>query len=152
MPAQGRITSRFGPRKLRRELKARMHNGIDIAAARGTPIVVPAGGQVVFTGVIQGYGKTVEVDHGDGLLTRYAHLDNISVSPGAALTAGEQLGTVGRTGNTTGYCLHFEVILDGERIDPLSLALWGQPAWEKHLAQTIGFAARPGEKSARSAR
>ncbi|MDR1125879.1 MAG: M23 family metallopeptidase [Deltaproteobacteria bacterium] len=140
MPVEGgRITSRFGPRKLRRERQARMHNGIDIAAARGTGIVAPADGEVVFTGVIAGYGRTVELDHGGGLQTRYAHLDKITVARGDVLATGDKLGTVGRTGKTTGPNLHFEVILDGERIDPLSLAMWDRPVWEKYLAEFPGF-------------
>lgn len=140
MPVEGgRISSHFGPRKLRRERRARMHNGIDIAARRGTPIVAPADGEVSFTGVIPGYGRTVEIDHGNGLVTRYAHLDKVSVARGDCLAAGEKLGTVGRTGKTTGPNLHFEVILDGERIDPLALAMWDRPAWDKYLAEFPGF-------------
>lgn len=139
MPVEGRITSHFGPRKLRRERKVRMHNGIDIAAMRGTPIVAPADGEVAFTGVIPGYGRTVEIDHGHGLVTRYAHLDKVTVARGDSLSTGDKIGTVGRTGKTTGPNLHFEVILDGERIDPLSLAMWDPPAWDKYLAEFPGF-------------
>lgn len=139
MPVEGRISSHFGPRKLRRERKVRMHNGIDIAARRGTPIVAPAGGEVIFTGVIAGYGRTVELDHGEGLVTRYAHLDKVAVSKGDTLAAGDKLGTVGRTGKTTGPNLHFEVILDGERVDPLALAMWDTTAWDKYLAEIPGF-------------
>lgn len=152
IPVEGRISSHFGPRKLRREKKVRTHNGIDIAAARGTPILAPADGEVVYIGVMQGYGRTVDVDHGNGLVTRYAHLDKVTVTKGSVLAASDKIGTVGRTGKTTGYCLHFEVILDGERIDPLSLAMWGPPAWDRYLATIPGFKTGREEEAKVSAR
>ncbi len=95
-----------------------MHSGIDFKGEHGTPILAAAGGRVVFAGRKGGYGNTVEVRHGGGLMTRYAHLSRIAVRPGAKVQQGQQLGGMGSTGRSTGTHLHFEVRLNGRAINP----------------------------------
>lgn len=112
-PLHGRLTSGFGWRP------GGFHYGIDLAAPLQTPFYAAAAGKVVFTAPRGSYGLLVEIDHGDGWLTRYAHAADATVQPGVRVEAGQLLGRVGMTGNTTGPHLHFEVIRDGERLDPL---------------------------------
>lgn len=94
------------------------HKGLDLAAEEGTPVLAAASGLVTQAQYHWSYGNFVEVDHGDGLTTLYAHLDTLTVEEGQTVTAGQQLGTVGRTGNVTGDCLHFEVRENGTVTDP----------------------------------
>jgi len=94
------------------------HNGVDYAAATGTPVRSVLGGEVVFAAPKGGYGNFVELRHSDGKLTRYAHLDRIDVQVGQRLRRGDLLGTVGSTGQSTGPHLHFEVYEKGRAIDP----------------------------------
>ena len=88
------------------------------AGGDGTPVRVTAGGVVTVAGPNGGYGNMVEVDHGGGLSTRYAHLSAISVAPGQQLAPGAVVGKVGSTGRSTGPHLHYEVRMDGEAVDP----------------------------------
>jgi murein DD-endopeptidase MepM/ murein hydrolase activator NlpD len=111
-PADGEVTSEFGWRG------GRMHNGIDIAAPIGTEITAAAGGRVSFAGWKGGYGKTVEIDHGDGIMTRYAHQATMKVSEDDLVARGERVGKVGMTGSSTGPHLHFEVHADGDEHNP----------------------------------
>jgi murein DD-endopeptidase MepM/ murein hydrolase activator NlpD len=113
-PVQGRISSVFGARRSRSR-----HQGVDIAAPKGTPIEAAGAGQVVFSGWSQGYGNTVLIKHQDGLFTRYAHADHLLVSAGDTVQTGQQVATVGSTGHTTGPHLHFEVLQNGRRVNPL---------------------------------
>ena len=124
MPVDGPVTSEFGTRKLSRRSATRMHKGIDISAPRGTTVVASADGVVVSVEKKHAYGRLVDVDHGNGIVTRYAHLDSACVLEGAAIKAGDPLGTVGRTGRTTGPNLHFEIIVNGKQVDPLQASLW----------------------------
>lgn len=94
------------------------HKGLDLAAEQGTPVLAAASGTVTTAQYHWSYGNYVVVDHGNGLTTLYAHLDTLTVAEGETVTAAQQLGTVGRTGNVTGNCLHFEVREDGSVIDP----------------------------------
>lgn len=125
VPVDGKLTSGFGPRKISRKGHTRMHKGIDLSAPKGTEIVAAAAGTVIAVSKRRGYGNTVDIDHGNNLVTRYAHLGSYNVQVGEAVKAGDKLGTVGRTGRTTGYCLHFETIVNGEAVDPLQASLWG---------------------------
>lgn len=123
-PAEGRLSSRFGPRKLKFERRARQHNGIDLAAPKGTPIRAAGPGQVVAIGWRGAYGRVVEIDHGQGLTTIYAHMDKYIVKKGQAVAAGQNIGQMGNTGRSTGPHLHFEVRVNNIPIDPMKFVKW----------------------------
>jgi murein DD-endopeptidase MepM/ murein hydrolase activator NlpD len=99
------------------------HQGVDFAAANGTPVVAALPGRVVSAGVLGGYGNQILLQHADGTQTRYGHLSAIGVQPGQTVVAGQRIGAVGNTGVSTGAHLHFEVIVAGTPIDP---AAWLQ--------------------------
>ena len=120
-PVEGRVSSEFGPRVHPVLGIRRNHDGIDIAAATGTPIAAAADGKVTFAGRRGGYGNVVIIEHANGTETRYAHQDTISVGVGQTVRAGERVGTVGSTGLSTGPHLHFEVRRGGQPVDPRSL-------------------------------
>ncbi len=113
-----RMTSGFGSRIHPLTGEESFHAGIDLAAAEGVPFAAAKPGVVVAAGQRGGYGKAVEVDHGDGVSTLYAHASSLNVKPGDVVSAGETLGAVGETGQTTGPHLHFEVRVAGKAIDP----------------------------------
>jgi murein DD-endopeptidase MepM/ murein hydrolase activator NlpD len=94
------------------------HEGVDISARHGAPILATARGRVVFAGWASGYGKMVEVDHGYGYRTRYAHASSLSVEKGDRIRRGDVLGAVGETGLATGPNLHYEVLVRGRPVDP----------------------------------
>lgn len=112
MPTRGRITSGFGRRW------GRMHRGLDIAARTGTPIKAADGGTVSFAGWQGSYGYMVEIDHGNGYKTRYAHCSKIHVSKGKKVAKGDHIANVGNTGRSTGSHLHLEVIKNGAHQNP----------------------------------
>jgi murein DD-endopeptidase MepM/ murein hydrolase activator NlpD len=112
-PSEGGVVSSFGMRW------GRMHEGIDLDAGYGSDVVSVAGGTVVEAGWDGGYGMEVEISHGGGLVTRYAHLSKIYADVGDSVDRGETIGLVGSTGNSTGPHLHFETIVGGEPQDPL---------------------------------
>ena len=116
-PYDGRITSYVGPRW------GRTHNGIDIVAkdgaCKGDPAYAAADGVVVRADWYGGYGNCVIVDHGNGIQTLYAHFTKLSVQVGDVVKAGDEVGRIGSTGNSTGPHLHFEVHVDGEIVNPL---------------------------------
>ena len=112
-PVSGPITSGFGWRW------GRMHEGIDIGAACGTPIHAAASGTVIYSGWMSGYGNFVVIDHGNGLATAYAHQSAIYVS-GGSVSQGQVIGAVGSTGHSTGCHLHFEVRVNGTPVNPLN--------------------------------
>ncbi len=95
-----------------------MHAGLDFKGPVGTPILAAAHGRVTFAGFNGGYGKTVEITHANGLLTRYAHLSGVHVTRGQMVHRGLQIGRMGSTGRSTGSHLHFEVRLNGRAINP----------------------------------
>jgi len=94
------------------------HEGIDISARAGAPILATATGRVSFTGWVPGYGKMVELDHGYGHRTRYAHASRILVREGIRVERGDVIAEVGSTGISTGPHLHYEVLVDGRAVDP----------------------------------
>ena len=96
------------------------HSGTDFRGQPGTPVLAAGAGVVVFCGRLGGYGNAIDIDHGGGVLTRYAHLRRIETKKGAAIAAGETIGQVGSTGRTTGPHLHFEVRLDGSPVSPIA--------------------------------
>ena len=118
------VTSFFGPRKNPFGKGTRQHDGIDFSAAVGTPVYAIAGGNVTRAGVVGGFGRLIEIDHGQGLVSRYAHLSESKLSRGDAVAPGSQIGQSGRTGRVTGPHLHFEVRLNGAAVDPLLLLGW----------------------------
>jgi hypothetical protein len=111
-PARGPVTSEYGRRW------GRMHEGIDIGAPTGAPVVAARPGRVSFVGTMGGYGNLVLVDHGGGIVTAYAHLSAFAVSNGAQVGAGQRLGSIGCTGSCTGPHLHFEVRVNGSARNP----------------------------------
>jgi murein DD-endopeptidase MepM/ murein hydrolase activator NlpD len=125
-PIAGRISGVFGKRRYFNKQPRKPHSGLDIAAPQGTPVPAPAAGRVVATGDYFFNGKTVFLDHGQGLLTMYCHLHAISVQPGQTMQAGDLLGQVGMSGRATGPHLHWGVQLNGTWVDPSLLA--GFPA------------------------
>lgn len=116
-PVGGQLTSGFGNRN------GRLHRGIDIWNEQegNTPIKAAAPGVVSRAGHAGGYGNLVVIDHGDGWSTYYAHLRVMNVSRGQSVSSGEVIGYMGKSGNSTGYHLHFEVRKNGENLDPMSV-------------------------------
>lgn len=114
----GRVSSHFGHRADPLGGADRAHHGLDLAAPEGTPILAVKGGVVRRAEVAGGYGKLVEIDHGDGVVSRYAHQSELAVRPGERVEAGQLLGRVGSTGRSTGPHLHLEVRVDGTPVDP----------------------------------
>ncbi|WP_166141422.1 M23 family metallopeptidase [Methylosinus sp. RM1] len=111
-------TSGFGYRTDPFFGRAALHTGVDLRDDYGSPVRATAGGVVVNAGPSGGYGQMVEIDHGSGLTTRYAHLSAITVSVGQEVAPGETVGRLGSTGRSTGPHLHYEVRVDGEPVDP----------------------------------
>jgi len=124
LPVIGSIASRFS-RSRRHPLLhvVRPHLGIDVAARRGTQITAPAPGRVAFVGRKFGFGLVVEIDHGKGVVTRYAHCGSALVSAGAHVERGVPIATVGTSGLATGPHLHYEVLVNGRQVDPLRYKL-----------------------------
>jgi len=114
----GRVSSTFGPRKDPFTGADKLHHGIDIAAPEGTPVHPVRGGEVTFSGYQQGYGNVVVVDHGDGLVTKYAHNRANRVAAGDRVETDTVLAEVGSTGRSTGPHLHFEAGYEGKKIHP----------------------------------
>jgi murein DD-endopeptidase MepM/ murein hydrolase activator NlpD len=110
-PLTGTITSRFGG--------GRRHTGLDIAAPRNTPVLAAADGEVTYSGNgLRGYGNLVVIDHGKGVVTLYAHNNRNLVRKGERVRRGDRIARVGSTGHSTGPHVHFEVLIDGQRVDP----------------------------------
>jgi murein DD-endopeptidase MepM/ murein hydrolase activator NlpD len=112
-------TSGFGPRSDPFTRGMAMHTGIDFRAPTGSPVRATASGKVVEASWVGGYGNMVEIDHGNGLTSRYAHLSSIAVGIGDAVAKGATIGRVGSTGRSTGPHLHYETRIDGEAADPM---------------------------------
>jgi murein DD-endopeptidase MepM/ murein hydrolase activator NlpD len=111
-PTRGTVSSEFGPRW------GRQHEGIDLAAATGTPVRAAAGGVVRKASWYGGYGNAVIIDHGNGVSTLYGHNSALTVAVGERVQAGQTIAKVGSTGDSTGPHLHFEVEVSGKKVDP----------------------------------
>lgn len=118
LPAQGRLTGNFGLRRIINGLDRMPHAGIDFAVPVGTPVRAAAAGVVVEAGDFFFNGNSVYIDHGQGLVTLYCHLDRIDVLPGEAVAAGQRIGLSGNTGRSSGPHLHWTVIANGTAVDP----------------------------------
>lgn len=119
-PSSGPVVSRFGPRVHPIHGTTKMHNGIDIDGPYGVTIVASEDGTVILAGDKGGYGRTVMIDHGGGMVTLYAHMQAFSVSLGDRVSRGEKIGEIGSTGLSTGPHVHFEVRINGNPVNPMS--------------------------------
>ena len=126
-----RKTSSFGVRFDPFTGRPAFHSGLDFVSAFGSPVMTTAPGVVSFTGVRSGYGNTVEIDHGRGFKTRYAHLSAISVRAGQRVSLGQRIGALGNTGRSTGPHLHYEIWLSGRAVNPYRFIRAGE-----HVQQT----------------
>lgn len=99
--------------------KPAMHKGVDFAGKAGDDVLATAAGIVTWAGERNGYGVLVEIDHGDGMVTRYGHNQGLLVSVGDVVTKGQPIAIMGSTGRSTGTHVHYEVIRNGQPIDPL---------------------------------
>lgn len=120
-PVRGIITSRFGYRQSPFGGGKEFHEGLDIAASIGTPIIAAGNGRVIFAGWYTGYGRTVIIDHGYGYRTQYSHASSILVMRGKTVGRGELIARVGSTGRSTGPHLHFTISVNGKPVDPLGV-------------------------------
>jgi hypothetical protein len=121
LPVTGRSSATFGARRIFNGQPRQPHGGMDIAAPEGTPVLAAAAGRVALAGDFFFNGNTVFVDHGQGLLTMYCHLQRIDVRQDDGVEAGTPLGTVGRTGRASGPHLHWSVYLNGSAVNPALL-------------------------------
>lgn len=129
LPVIGALASRFSMARRHPILRrTRPHLGVDVAAPRGTRVSAPAPGRVRFVGRKLGFGLVVELDHGQGITTRYAHLRSSAVQVGEQVTKGEAIAAVGTSGLSTGPHLHYEVLVGGRQVDPLRFRFPGSVA------------------------
>ena len=119
-PSYSRISSQYGYRTHPISGTRKLHKGLDIAASSGNPVIAAASGTVVKSYFSSSYGNYVVISHGGGLMTAYAHMTRRLVSAGQTVAAGQQVGTVGSTGNSTGPHLHFEVYVGGSTTNPMN--------------------------------
>ena len=124
MPTTGWLSSHFTQSRFHPILHAsRAHEGIDLAAPMGAPIIAPAAGRVISVANEPGYGRTFQIDHGSGIITRFAHCSRIIVHVGQVVTRGQPIATIGNSGLSTGPHLHYEVHVNGKPVDPLRFVL-----------------------------
>jgi len=117
-PVQGRVTSSFGERSDPFSGEGAFHRGVDISSDYGTRIIAPADGIVRFSDFMNGYGRTVLIDHGNGISTLYGHLSGFAVSAGQLIHRGDSIGYVGQSGRSTGPHLHYEVRIYNTPVNP----------------------------------
>lgn len=133
-PVEGQVTGSFGERIDPFNGEGAFHSGVDIGSSYGHPIIAPADGVVTVTDTMGGYGKTIMIDHGNGISTRYGHLSGFAVTAGQHVQRGEVIGYVGESGRSTGPHLHYEVRINDTPVNPY-----------KYLRMTVahsgGFAA-----------
>ncbi|HEU4809394.1 MAG TPA: M23 family metallopeptidase [Sphingomicrobium sp.] len=149
-PVAGHITSGFGLRYHPILHFSRMHTGIDFGAAWGSPIVAAADGQVIGAGWTGGYGRQVRVAHPSGIDTTYSHMSTIAASPGEMVRQGQVIGYVGSSGLATGPHLHFEVRVNGQPVDPMTVRLQSRtvvagadrPAFNARLQQFLSIGSK----------
>jgi murein DD-endopeptidase MepM/ murein hydrolase activator NlpD len=122
-PAIGWLSARVGPREDPFTHEASYHTGLDISADKGAPVFATADGTVQSTEYHAAYGNLLVIDHGFGLVTRYGHLSGFAVKPGAHVRRGQVVAYVGATGRATGPHLHYEILVNGQAIDPFRLML-----------------------------
>jgi murein DD-endopeptidase MepM/ murein hydrolase activator NlpD len=118
--ANGFISSYFGERADPFDGTEAFHKGVDFAGIAGSPVTAVAAGIVTWAGERSGYGKVVEINHGDGYVTRYAHNERTLVTVGETVKRGQPVALMGSTGRSTGPHVHFEVVRNGRQVDPLS--------------------------------
>lgn len=123
VPAIGWISSQFGYRNDPFTGRVILHKGLDIAASVGTPVMAPASGVVSYVGYESGYGKIVSIDHGFGVVTRFAHNSKVFVKLGQKVKRREKISAVGSTGRSTGPHVHYEVRVNGIPVDPKNYIL-----------------------------
>jgi len=124
MPTKGWLTSAFARMRVHPILhETRAHEGIDLVAPAGSPIEAPAKGRIIFAGWEAGYGNLVTIDHGFGVVTRFAHASRLLVKVGQIVNRGDRIGLVGSTGLSTGPHLHYEVHVNGRPVDPRKFIL-----------------------------
>jgi murein DD-endopeptidase MepM/ murein hydrolase activator NlpD len=127
LPAQGELGGRFGARRFFNGQMRKPHSGLDVRAGSGKPVLASAAGVVL---AVEDYffnGKTVFVDHGNGLITMYCHLKRFDVKVGQTVRKGQRLGRVGQTGRASGPHLHWSVVLNGTMVDPELFIAAGSP-------------------------
>ena len=133
-PVEGQVTGSFGERIDPFNGEGAFHSGVDIGSSYGHPIVAPADGIVILTDTMGGYGKTIMIDHGNSISTRYGHLSGFAVTSGQRVQRGDVIGYVGESGRSTGPHLHYEVRINDTPVNPY-----------KYLRMTVahsgGFAA-----------
>jgi len=132
LPVRARVSSRFGYRRDPITHRRKLHKGIDFAARRGAEVLSAGAGVVITAGRMRGYGRVVIIDHGDGLVTLYAHLRRMTVTRGDVVAPGTIVGKVGASGRATGPHLHFEVRRGGKVIDPRRELPIGGPRRRRH--------------------
>ncbi|WP_100656582.1 M23 family metallopeptidase [Alteromonas flava] len=115
----GWLSSYYGMRDDPFSGEPAMHKGLDFAGNHGDPVIATAAGLVTWAGERYGYGNLVEIDHGNGLVSRYGHNEEIKVIIGDVVTKGQQIAVMGSTGRSTGAHVHYEVLREGQQIDPL---------------------------------
>lgn len=117
-PTVGDISSGFGKRLSPFNGQETVHDGIDIANSTGTPVVATAAGTVIDSGVVGGYGNTVTIDHGNGIVTLYGHASQLTVAAGQKVAKGDVIALMGSSGRSTGPHLHYEVRVQGKAVEP----------------------------------
>jgi len=117
-PTKGVIESEFGNRLHPIYKRFINHTGVDIVGKKNNPIYGAASGQVIFAGKNGGYGYCIDIDHGNGIVTRYAHCSKLLVKTWQKVSVGQEIAKVGQTGTATGPHLHFEIIIKDKQIDP----------------------------------
>ena len=133
-PVEGQVTGSFGERIDPFNGEGAFHSGVDISSRVGTPIIAPADGIVVYADFMGGYGRAIQIDHGNGISTRYGHLSGFSVTAGQSVHRGDVIGYVGDSGRSTGPHLHYEVRINDTPVNPYKYL-------RMTVAQSGGFAA-----------